>query len=130
MEEKLCLNCGEPVGSGRRDKKYCSDACKTDYNNNKDKNAPEEMSVADYIKKIQVILEKNRQVLDEALGKGRDKRSFEKRDIMGRGFNFKYFTSRAPTREGDIYCFCFEMGFREFEDETIVVVRREREIIC
>src|ERR1700744_4540661 len=127
MEEKLCLNCGQPVGSGRKDKKYCSDACKTDYNNNKDKT---ELSVSDYIKKIQGILVKNREILDQCLGQGRDKKSFDKRDIMGRGFNFKYFTSQAPTREGDVYCFCFEMGFREFEDERVVIVRREREVIC
>ncbi|MBK0379361.1 DUF2116 family Zn-ribbon domain-containing protein [Mucilaginibacter segetis] len=127
MEEKLCLDCGTPIKVGRKDKKFCDDTCRTNYNNNKDKT---ELSVGDYIKKIQNILEKNRQILDEVLGPDRDKRSIDKRDLLGRGFNVKYFTSRAPTRQGDIYCFCFELGFREFEDETIMVVRREREVIC
>jgi hypothetical protein len=130
MENKTCLDCGQPIKVGRRDKKFCDDNCRTNYNNNKDKSVVPELSVPDYIKKIQTILEKNRQILDDCLGKDRDKKSFEKRDIMGRGFNFKYFTSQAPTRDGELYRFCFEMGFREVEDERLIIIRREREVIC
>lgn len=32
--EKTCLECGESI-SGRKDKKFCSLACKNDYNNKK-----------------------------------------------------------------------------------------------
>jgi hypothetical protein len=130
MEEKHCLDCGTLIKAGRKDKKFCDDMCRTNYNNNKDKSPAPELSVPDYIKKIQGILEKNRQILDDCLGKGRDAKSFDKRDIMGRGFNFKYFTSQAPTREGENYCFCFEMGFKEVEDDRLVIIRREREVIC
>lgn len=130
MEEKVCLDCGKPIKAGRRDKKFCDDMCRTNYNNNRDKSAAPELSVPDYIKKIQGILVENRRILEECLGKERDKKRFEKRDIMGRGFNFKYFTSQAPTRESELYCFCFEMGFKEVEDDYIIVIRREREVIC
>lgn len=129
MEEKLCLNCGKPVGAGRKDKKYCSDPCKTDYNNNKDESATPEMSLAAYIRRVQQILVRNRQILDQYLG-DKDTLSIDKQDLDGRGFTFKYFTSRTRTRKtGEIYCFCFELGYKEMEDERIIIVRREREIV-
>jgi hypothetical protein len=31
---------------------------------------------------------------------------------------------------GEVYCFCFEMSFKEVEDERLVIIRREREVIC
>lgn len=129
MEEKLCLNCGAPVGSGRKDKKYCSDACKTDYNNNKDDTTAPEMSLVKYMKRVQQILVKNRLILDQCLG-DKDTVSMDKQDLDGRGFTFKYFTSRTRTRKtGEIYCFCFELGYKEMEDERVIIVRREREIV-
>ncbi|MDB5118690.1 MAG: hypothetical protein JWQ79_4182, partial [Mucilaginibacter sp.] len=46
------------------------------------------------------------------------------------GFNFKYFTSRTRTRKTDeVYYFCFELGYKEMQDERIILVRREREIV-
>lgn len=129
MEEKLCLNCGQPVGSGRKDKKYCSDTCKTDYNNNKDESATPEMSLAAYMRRVQQILVKNRQILDQCLG-DKDTISMDKQDLDGRGFTFKYITSRTRTKKtGEIYCFCFELGYKEMEDERVIIVRREREIV-
>jgi predicted nucleic acid-binding Zn ribbon protein len=129
MEEKLCLNCGKPVGSGRKDKKYCSDACKTDYNNNKHESTAPEMSLVKYMKRVQQILIRNREILDQCLG-DKDVVSMDKQDLDGIGFTFKYFTSRTRTKKtGDIYCFNFELGYKEMEDETVLIVRREREIV-
>ena len=129
MEEKLCLNCSEPLGSGRKDKKYCSDACKTDYNNNKNQSANPEMSLAKYMKRVQQILVKNREILDQCLG-DKDTISMDKQDLDGRGFTFKDFTSRTRTKKtGEIYCFNFELGYKEMEDERVIIVRREREIV-
>ena len=140
MEEvvtaKACLNCGDPVGAGRKDKKYCSEACKTEYNNKLQeqkrgaKKQEEELSLPDFITKIQNILVRNREILDTMLRDGEGRKRFEKRDLLGRGFNVKYFTSQAPTAEGEVYCFCFEMGYKEIEDDRVVIIRREREVIC
>ena len=87
MEETLiaksCLNCGENVGPGRKDKKYCSDACKTEYNNmlNEQKRGEqkqrEELTVPDFIKKIQDILLRNRLILDTMLREGDGRKRFE-----------------------------------------------------
>jgi predicted nucleic acid-binding Zn ribbon protein len=126
MEEKRCLNCGEPVGSGRRDKKYCSEACRTDYNNNKKESPAPEMSLPNYLKRVQQILVRNREILDQCLG-DKDVMTMDKQDLDGRGFTFKYFTSRTRTKKtGEIYCFNFELGYKEMEDDSVL---REREIV-
>src|ERR1700743_1282918 len=59
--EPVCLNCGETVGQGRKDKKYCSPECRTDYNNklNREKQKAkkqEEPSLPTFIGDIQQIL--------------------------------------------------------------------------
>ena len=132
MEERTCLNCGGPLGPGRKDKKYCSEACKTEYNNNRNeqKKAAPEIGVSDYIAKVQAILTRNREILDTCLKEGNGKTKFEKRDLDGRGFIFKFITSQAPTLDGDLYNFCFEMGYKEVDNDRVIVIRREREIIC
>jgi len=137
MEETkaACLNCGEPVGMGREGKKYCSDACRTDYNNKKNRELrevkkQEEPSLPTFIGDIQQILIKNREILDTCLGREKDNIRMEKRDLSGRGFNFKYITSHAPTLEDKGYCFCYELGYKEIENDRVVIIRREREVIC
>jgi len=141
MEETLvstsrtCLNCGEDVGPGRKDKKYCSEACKTEYNNKRTEQERQaqkqvqELSLPDFIGKIQNILIRNREILDRCLG-DQDSRRLEKRDLEGLGFNFKYITSQAPTLEDKGYCFCYELGYREVGNDRVIIVRREREVSC
>lgn len=54
----------------------------------------------------------------------------QKRDLEGRGFNLKYFTSVASVKYGQhAYTFCFELGYRILTDE-VIIVNRPREVIC
>jgi hypothetical protein len=51
------------------------------------------------------------------------------RDLLGRSFNPKFFTSQAePTDDGHIYRFCFEYGYWEKENDDVVIVYRPREV--
>jgi predicted nucleic acid-binding Zn ribbon protein len=131
MEEKTCLNCGQPVGPGRKDKKYCSEACKTEYNNRQKehKQATAARSLPEYIQAINSVLIKNRRILDDCLV-GENKKRMEKRDLDGRGFNFKFITSQAPTNEDEGYCFCYEVGYKVVDHKWVIIIRREREVIC
>lgn len=125
---------------GREDRKFCDDTCRTSYNNRKRRESRkptvaepqpivEEMNSPDYIQKIQEILLKNRSILEEATKDGTKR--MEKRDLDGRGFIFKYFTSVAPAQNGNTYYFCFEYGYRFIEnDHYVILVQRPREIIC
>lgn len=138
---KKCIECGEPLKSGsREDAKFCTDACRTSYNNKKRKERQqvrqqpsdsdkEEMNETDYIQKIIAILVRNHEILCK-IATTDEPVKMEMRDLMGRGFNFKFFTSEAPTQNGDIYRFCFDRGYKQTPDGFVIIVQREREVIC
>jgi hypothetical protein len=138
-EEKLCLECLGPLGPGREDRKYCSDACRVAYHNRRqqqgkkkeDVNKPaQEPVLPDFIQKIQAIQLRNREILSCLSDEERVSR-IRMRDLIGAGFNPKFFTSEAePTDLGHIYRFCFEYGYWEREDGVVTIVCRPREVIC
>jgi predicted nucleic acid-binding Zn ribbon protein len=142
--ERTCKDCGTPLGAGREDRLYCDEACKTNFNNRKKREnrkageteqelsnagAPEQLSVPDYIIRIQDILLNNRRIL-EGLCNPEKPRRVRLRDLLGKGFNKKFLTSVAePTTSGRIYHFCFEYGyFHDDENGWVIIVLREREV--
>ena len=133
--ERTCKDCGQPLGPGREDKQYCDDACRTNFNNRKRRDLLKveteniaQLSVPDYISRIQAIILQNRSLL-EALCDEECVGTIRMRDLVGRGFNPKFFTSEAePTGSGNIYRFCFEYGYRISEDGMAIVICRRREI--
>lgn len=129
---RLCKDCGAPIGPGREDRQYCDAACKTNYNNRRRKEqqpqSTNELPVPDYITKIQNIILQNRKIL-EGLCDGEKPGRIRMRDLVGNGFNLKFFTSEAdPTETGNVYRFCFEYGYRQCEDGSVIIIRREREV--
>ncbi len=117
MEEKTCLDCGKTL-IGRRDKKFCDDACRNNYNNKLNS----EDSV--YVKKINSILKKNRKILQELLpaeGKG----TVSEKKLTEAEFNFNYYTSEYKTKTGTIYKFCYEYGYLKLEENRYMLVKRE-----
>ena len=137
--ERLCIHCLKNKVIGRSDKVYCSESCRSEANNERVREqrqstnpvptAPaSEPSVPDFIKGINEILLNNHRILDEILGT-RQTCQMKQRDIDGRGFRFKYFTSCSETEEGEAYYFCYELGYKKLENEKMVIVRRPREVI-
>lgn len=58
MNERTCLDCGEPL-RGRADQKFCNDLCRNSYNNKK------LGSSTNFMRKINRILKKNHALLEE-----------------------------------------------------------------
>jgi predicted nucleic acid-binding Zn ribbon protein len=111
---KPCDLCGKPVGKGRSDKKYCSDACKTEANN--------QNKLPEYISAINNILVKNWKILKDCLGT-QDKCKMRVRDLGGRGFNFKFTTAeRINVGDGECYYFVYDMGYLLLDEETRVLI--------
>jgi hypothetical protein len=143
MEKEVakCEFCGKPLGPGRIKRKYCDAACKSEYwneRNREDKEGRaaflekekyfEEMSIPDYIKRIQDILLRNRKILEGLCGDGQPRR-MRMRELLGKEFNPKFFTSQAePTDQGHVYRFCFEYGYWEKDNGDVVIICREREV--
>lgn len=78
---KLCLDCGEPVGKGRIDRKFCSVECK---NKHYDKESySDKISTA----RIKKILDKNRKILKK-MATRKDADQISKERLLKEGFDF------------------------------------------
>jgi hypothetical protein len=126
MEEKACLNCGLPVGQGRKDKKYCTDACKTEYNNRLKEQKQEVIIIPHYIAEINKIILNNWKVLHDCLGK-QGYCKMRVRDLIGRGYNFKYHTAeRVNDQDDKVYHFCYDVGYKVVADgEKVILVQND-----
>jgi len=120
MKRKLCLEC-KTVIEGRSDKKFCSDHCRIAYNNeNRSK-------YKKTIRKIDLILHNNFEILRKLNHKGNMKIS--KSQLTNAGFNFTYFTNIYTAKNGNIYYFCYDYGYRYLNEiGEILVVKKERYI--
>ncbi|MBR9913427.1 MAG: hypothetical protein GYB32_01160 [Algicola sp.] len=115
--QRTCPECGEKI-VGRIDKKYCSDACRNTYNNalNKD--------IKNLIRNTHNRLRKNYRILEELNPNQKKKTSRER--MMGKGFDFNYFTSIYTTKTGNQYFFVYDQGYLALEDDYYALVKRER----
>jgi hypothetical protein len=140
--ERKCKDCGASLGPGREDRQYCDSNCKTNFNNRKRREGQQvqevqdeasgrqeigQASVPEYITRIQEILLNNRRILESLCSPEKPGR-IRMRDLIGKGFNWKFLTSEAePTTTGRVYRFCFEYGY--YEDKGfVIIVFREREV--
>jgi hypothetical protein len=112
-----CLACDKPL-HGRADKKFCNDYCRNAYNNVL-KSANNTV-----VKDINTVLHKNRRILENILGQEKTAKT-NKEKLLQQGFNFKYITHTYTTKNGDTYCFCYEMGYLPLENEAYLVVKRK-----
>lgn len=118
LEAKTCLECGGKL-TGRVDKKFCSDQCRITYNNRL--HAGEE---AHYMKRVNIILRKNRKILAQLNTTGKTRVSGSK--LKEKGFDFGYFTNLYKTREGSVYHYCYDQGYLALEkDYYLLVVRSD-----
>jgi len=119
MEKRFCLECGEPL-HGRADQKFCSDICRTAYHN---RMHAEKNSI---IRHVNVILRKNRNVLERLNPTGKAKVSKEK--LIREGFNFNYFTNTYTTKTGNVYHYCYDHGYLPIENDQYILVRKKEYI--
>lgn len=113
---RLCLECGREL-FGRTDKKFCTDSCRSAYNN---KTLP---GVNNYHRKINRILKRNRNILESLNPDGKIKMHQEK--LLKEGFDFDFFTNVYITKEQREYRFCYEQGYLVLDDGYVLLVKRE-----
>lgn len=116
MASKTCLECGDVV-QGRADKKFCSDQCRTSFNNKNNSDT------TNFMRNINNILRKNRRILAELNPKGKSK--VTKTKLMDLGFKFSYFTNTYKTKNGNEYYFCYDQGYLELEGDVFALVVRK-----
>lgn len=116
-EERRCPECGDKI-TGRKDKKFCSDYCRSLYNN-KRKDYNNETT-----RRIDRVLKKNRRILQELNRNGKTKVHISR--LNEKGFVFDYFTNIYKTKAGTVYHFCYEEGYLRHNEEFFTLVRWEQ----
>lgn len=115
-ELKACLYCGDPV-RGRRDKKFCTDDCRTSHNNELNRDAN------NFVSKVNRILRTNRRILAQFNPSGKAK--VRKEELMTAGFKFSYFTNIYETKGGRVYKFVYDHGYIQIDEYTYALVFRK-----
>jgi hypothetical protein len=113
---KTCLECNSTL-RGRIDKKFCSDQCRSAFNNRL--NADENL----YVRRVNTILRKNRRILQELNPAGRSKIGCEK--LRVKGFDFGHFTSAEAASGGEPIYFCYDQGYRMTGPDKCLLVARK-----
>ncbi|MCE2733793.1 MAG: hypothetical protein O9302_13950 [Cyclobacteriaceae bacterium] len=115
MEEtKSCLLCRKKF-YGRSDKRFCSNACRYEFNNQKRVTYNEPQSL------INTILRKNRNILAK-LCPG-NAAIVTKETMINCQFNFEYFTNIQVDDNRKIYYFCYDFVYIPFYENEFQKVR-------
>jgi hypothetical protein len=128
---KNCLECGEALGAGRDDRKFCNDICRTAYNNRRRKEHSARGRGQAYgqnpaFDKIFSVLISNRNMLelyDQYVAE-----PYMLRDLLGKGFNLKYFTSEYVMDGVGVFRFCLDYGYHITESGKVYIIERPEEI--
>ncbi len=115
MENRKCLECYEQL-RGRADQKFCSDQCRSAYNNKQNG------ETHNMINSINRILKKNYYILSTLTSEG--KITTSKTDLQKKGYRFDYFTCTSTTKASQTNYFCYDQGYREKDNNKVVLVRR------
>lgn len=116
-EKKHCLNCSRLI-TGRSDKKFCSDSCRTMFNNRIYRERNDELI------RIDRILKRNHSIIERLYSGGKRKIPFV--DLFGMGFNFDYITSlrENPDTGSSFILGCYDYTFVISHDGTVVIRKR------
>ena len=120
IKPKLCLNCNKPV-KGRTDKKFCDDYCRNNYNNQLKSNT------INLVRNINNALGKNRRILENMFNEGEEMAKTTKSKLLQKGFQFKYFTHTYTNKKGNVYFFCYDLGYLALEGDWYLLVKQKEE---
>lgn len=112
-----CIFCKKNV-TGRSDKKFCSDHCRSEYNNQKKRTDKTDYSV----NRINRILIENRQILSTLAEKNTKVHVSYERLVMN-GFHFNFYTHTVKVKESLKY-FCYDIGYIR-RGSKIVIISKE-----
>ena len=111
-----CMACGAPL-AGRCDKRFCDDACRSGYHNQK--NRQQNRSVS----QVNRILIKNRKILADYYTQG--KIVLPKQTLQVQGYIFGYCTAIELVKGAGYIHYCYEYGYRLGGKNQIQIIRIE-----
>lgn len=119
--EKRCLECND-VLHGRTDKKFCSDGCRNTFNNKK-----KSIAGNSYVRKVNGILGRNRNIMAELNPEGKNR--VHKAKLVKKGFDFGFVTNLYKTKVGTVYYFCYDQGYLPLGNDFYMLVSRKMDVV-
>ena len=113
---KTCLECSDKI-VGREDKKFCSDGCRNSYNNKINKD------ITNFMRNVNNKLRKNYRILSALNVDGKSKTTRTK--LLGKGFDFEFFTNILNTKTGNTYYFLYDQGYLALENDYFMLVKKD-----
>lgn len=108
---KNCLNCNEQI-NGRRDKKFCSDYCRSEFHNQNNR------ELLETIRKTNNRLKRNYSILRKFVEK--EHFALNKSQLLEKGYHFDYFTGIIYREEAKVYC-VYDLRFISLENNRIQI---------
>lgn len=116
VPEQKCLQCGNDMGYGRSDRKFCCEVCKNRYNNSR------RYVHSAYKEKINRELEKNYSILVSLVKMGIDQVPLGEAQSMG--FNTHLVTAVTRTGRRPVFnYFCYDISFKISESRIFNIQR-------
>lgn len=111
---KTCFHCGKPV-LGRSDKKYCTNYCRSEYNNKRIQAHTSNSSII----RINRILQHNRYVLFKLLGNS-TMGCVSPDSLIGQGFHFGFHTHLVTVKE-KTKVYCYDVGYLKKNEREVLI---------
>ena len=113
-----CLACDKTL-KGRTDKKFCDDYCRNSYNNGL------KAAKNNLVRNINNALGKNRRVLESLFKQEEEITKTTKDKLLEKGFQFKYMTHTYTNKKGNVYFFCYDLGYMQLDNDWYLLVKRK-----
>ena len=119
-KDPVCLNCSKVI-KGRTDKKFCDDYCRNTYNNQL------KATSNNFVRNVNNALGKNRRILESFFKKNDETTRASKEKLLMKGFQFKFITHTYTNKKGNVYYFCYDIGYLPLENDWYLLVKSNEE---
>lgn len=116
IQPNCCQECGEVV-LGRVDKKFCSDNCRSSYNNKR------RIINQTNVKKVNMILVRNRSILYELSTRFKEDTLVTTFQLKMMGFDFAFFTHQTTDRRGKTMFYCYDFGYQPLQGNKLKIIK-------
>ncbi|MEO6949055.1 MAG: hypothetical protein ABI123_05450 [Ginsengibacter sp.] len=120
INDAICLNCNKAL-KGRTDKKFCDDYCRNNYNNQL------KSTSNNLVRNINNALGKNRRILESFFKNNDETTRVSQEKLLLKGFQFKYITHTYTNKKGNVYYFCYDIGYLPLENDWYLLVKSKEE---
>ncbi len=113
--EKLCADCKQPL-FGRSDKKFCNDACRSNYHNILNGLQFQE------VHHINKTLKRNLSILNKL--NPNSKTTIHTQQLLATGIDLNFYTHIYILPNGKTYKFCYHQGYTQINEQKFQLLKK------